>query len=96
MLAGRVVEHPDVIEHILARFVPCPTGPMPDPLALEQIEEALGHRSVVAVAAPICPGDRSGRLAQIFETRRPDLAGEPRMRQTYARHKHPIGCDRML
>ncbi len=52
MLAGRVVEHLDVVEHILARFVPCSIGPAPDPLALEQIEEALGHGIVMAVAAP--------------------------------------------
>ena len=41
MLAGRVVEHLDVIEHILAGFVPRSIGPAPDPLPLEQVEEAL-------------------------------------------------------
>lgn len=49
MLSGWVVEYLVVIEHILARFVPCPTGPAPDPLALEQV--ALGRRVVLAVAA---------------------------------------------
>ncbi len=52
MLSGGVVEHLDVIEHILASFLPCPIGPTPDPLALEQVEEALGHSIVMAVTAP--------------------------------------------
>lgn len=51
MLANRVVEHLNVIEHallgFLARFV-CPT---PDALALERREEALGDGVVMAVTA---------------------------------------------
>ena len=36
---------------LLARFVPCPIGPTPDPLSPELIGEAVGHRIVVAFAA---------------------------------------------
>ena len=52
MLAGRVVEHLDVIEHVLAGFVARAIGPAPDPLAFEQVKEALDHGIVMAVAAP--------------------------------------------
>jgi len=52
MLAHRVVEHLDVIEHVLSglvtRFVSAP----PDALTLEEVEEALGHGVIVAVAPP--------------------------------------------
>lgn len=64
MLAHRVVEHLDVIEHILpcllARFV-CAS---PDALKLEQVEEALDHGIIVAVSK-----------AQIGYKRRPGSSG---------------------
>lgn len=52
VFAGRVVEHLDLVEHILARFIPRSIGPAPDPLALEQVEEALDHGIVLAIPTP--------------------------------------------
>lgn len=51
MLPLRIVEHLDVIEHILSCVFACPVGPAPDPFAFEQIEEALGDCVVMTVAA---------------------------------------------
>ena len=51
MLPGGVIEHLDIIEHVLARLGPGPIDFPTDALALEQVEEALGHRVVMAVAA---------------------------------------------
>ena len=52
MLSHGVIEHLDVIEHILASlgagFVCSPS----DPFALEQVKEALGDRIFMAVSAP--------------------------------------------
>ena len=52
MLAFRIVEHLDVVEHVLSGIGPGPVGPAPYPLALEQIKETLGHGIVVAIPAP--------------------------------------------
>lgn len=52
MLALRIVEHLDVIEHILTGFYAGSVCPASDPFALEQVEEALRDRVVMAVAAP--------------------------------------------
>jgi hypothetical protein len=49
MLALWVVEHLDVVEHILPRLDAGLVGSAAYPLALEQIEEALGN----SVEAPI-------------------------------------------
>ncbi len=51
MLAGWIVEHLDVIEHILPSLIAGSICPSPDPFALEQIEEAFGHCVAVAVPA---------------------------------------------
>ena len=51
MLALRVVEHLDVIEHVLPGFFAGPIGSPSDPFPLEQVEEAFGHRVVVAVSS---------------------------------------------
>ena len=51
MLALWIVEHLDVIEHVLPGVFAGPVGPAPDPLALEEVEETLGDRVVMAVAA---------------------------------------------
>lgn len=51
MVAFRVVEHLDVIEHISPHGILRRVDPPPDPLALEQGEEAFHGRVVVAVAA---------------------------------------------
>ena len=50
MLAHRVVEHLDVIEHVLPGFLACFLGTAPDTVALERREEALGDGIVMAVA----------------------------------------------
>ena len=51
MFALRVVEHLYVIEHVLPCVFAGPVGSAPDPLALEQVEEALGNGVVMTVAA---------------------------------------------
>src|SRR5690606_15315978 len=48
----RVVEHLDVLEHVLAGGVAARIDSASNALALEQLEEALGHRVVVAVPTP--------------------------------------------
>src|SRR5690606_977145 len=52
VLAGGIVEHLDVVEHILSGFTPRSIGPASDAFALEQVEEALSHGIIVAVSAP--------------------------------------------
>ena len=52
MLADRVVEHLDVIEHVLPGFFARFLGASPDALTLEEIEEALGDGVIVAVYPP--------------------------------------------
>jgi hypothetical protein len=49
MLALRIVEHLDVVEHILSGFDTGLVGSPPYPLPLEQIEEALGDRIIVTL-----------------------------------------------
>jgi hypothetical protein len=51
MTASRVVEHLDAMEDIAASQIPGWIDLAPDALALEQLEEALGHGVVMAVAA---------------------------------------------
>lgn len=46
-----VIEHLNVLEHVLAGGVAARIDPAPNSLPLEQLEEALGHRIVVTVAA---------------------------------------------
>ena len=62
MFAFEIIEHLDVIEHVLpcigARFL----GPAPYPLALEQVEEAFGDGVVMAVPAPARLQNNVGRL----------------------------------
>ena len=58
VLAPRIVEHLDVVEHILPGLGPGTVGPAPYPFSLEQIEEALCHGVVMTVPAPAhltCP-----------------------------------------
>ena len=52
MLACRVVEHLDVVEHILPGLDAGLVGSTPYPLAFEQIEEALRDSIVMAVSPP--------------------------------------------
>ncbi len=44
VLAGRVIEHLNVVEHVGSRLSPRSVDLASDPLALEQVEEALGQR----------------------------------------------------
>ena len=49
VFALRIVEHLDGVEHVLSGVLAGAVCPPPDPLALEQVEEALGDRIVMAV-----------------------------------------------
>lgn len=46
LLAHRVTEHFDVIEHVLPGFLAHFVGPAPDTIALERGEEAVGNCAV--------------------------------------------------
>jgi len=50
MLALSIVEHLDVVEHILASIGAGFVDPATDPLPLEQVEEALDHGIIVTVS----------------------------------------------
>lgn len=56
MSADGVVEHLDVIEDVATRFLPCCVGLLANALTFEQLEEALRHCIVVAVASPAHTG----------------------------------------
>ena len=72
MFSFWIVEHLDVIEHILPGFGPRPVCLAPDPLALEEIEEALHHGVVMAVS----PTAHGVFKIMSFQERRPIHAGE--------------------
>jgi hypothetical protein len=67
MAALRVVEHFDVIEHVRACLSARVVDLAANALALEQLEETLGHGAIVAVGAgdscPAVTGAPSGNLA---------------------------------
>ena len=50
MLTDRVVEHLDIIEHVLPGLFACFIGASPDALARERREEALGDSIIMAVS----------------------------------------------
>ena len=52
MFALRIVEHLDVVEHILSGVRSCLVVSASCPLSLEQVEEALGNGIVVTVPVP--------------------------------------------
>ena len=52
MFALRILEHLDVVEHILSGVGSCLVGSASYPLSLEQVEEALGNGIVVTVPVP--------------------------------------------
>lgn len=43
MTASRVVEHPEISEHLAPSVLPDRIGPAYDALSLEQLEEAVGN-----------------------------------------------------
>ena len=57
MTALSVVEHFDVVEDVRSRIITGCIDPPADAFALEQLEEALGHSVVVAVATPAHAAD---------------------------------------
>jgi len=58
VLACWVVEHLDVIEHILPCSATCEVCPPPDALPFQQLEEALGHSIIMAISALAHAGDQ--------------------------------------
>ena len=50
VFAVRVVEHLNVIKHVLPCRVACDVGPSPDPLAFQELEEALCDSIIMAVS----------------------------------------------
>jgi hypothetical protein len=72
MTASRVVEHLDVVEDIAAGQVSGLIDLAPDPLALEQLEEALGHSVVMAVSSAAHAGHQVVALEEVL----PLVAGE--------------------
>jgi len=52
VLRLRIVEHRDVVEHIMLGFLARSVGSAPNPLVLERFEEALGDSVVVTIATP--------------------------------------------
>lgn len=79
MLTLSVVKHLDVIEHILPAFVARQINPAPDPLTFQQLEEALHHRVVMAVAAPTHAGDQVVRPQECLPVMAAELAALIRM-----------------
>ena len=51
-LAVWVVKHVDVVEHVLPCFVSCDVCSPSDPFVLEQVQEALCDRLVMAIPTP--------------------------------------------
>ena len=74
MFAFRIVEHLDVVEHILSGVGSCLVGSASYPLLLEQVEEVLGNGIVVTVPTS------AHRVFQIvmLQERCPVNAGEQR------------------
>ena len=51
VLVFLVIDHFDLVEHVMASFIAWKEYSATYPLSLHKIEEALGHRIVMAVAA---------------------------------------------
>ena len=69
MVKGRasslpIVEHLDVFEDVLRRFIPCGAVPMIDELALERSEETFDAGVVPAVALAAHAGDETVLIEQ--------------------------------
>src|SRR5690606_9540054 len=74
VLAFRIVEHLDVIEHVLTRLIARAVDFPAYPLSLQQVEEALSHRVVMTVA----PTAHRVNQIVVLEERIPVHAGELR------------------
>lgn len=85
MPAFGFVKHLDVVEHVTTRRIPGQVDLSPDLLSLEQLEEALGHGVVVAIAAPAHAADDPMSLQE----RLPLCAGEL---TALVRVQHQAGC----
>jgi hypothetical protein len=72
MLAGRVVEHFDLIEHVLPCSVARMVGPSPNPLPFQKLEEAFCYGVVMTISTTAHAGD----LVMLTEERLPFLAGK--------------------
>lgn len=72
MLAFRIVEQLDVFENVPSCVFAGRVGPTPDPLALQQLEEALRNSVVVTVA----PSAHAGFQVVLAKERLPFPAGE--------------------
>ncbi len=62
MLALWVIEHLDVIEHVLTGFIAWPIVLATYPLTLQKIEEAFGNFIVMVVAASVLFEERGQSL----------------------------------
>ena len=51
MLAGRIVEHLNIVEHVLPCCVACEVGLPSDPFAFQEMEEAFWDRVVMTIFA---------------------------------------------
>ena len=65
MLSPVIVEHLDVIEHVLSRLGASFIGPAAYPLPLEWVKEAIRDGAVMAVAAAL---DQFGRIDALINT----------------------------
>ena len=74
VLAFRVVEHFDVVEHVLPCFCTRSVCSPSDPFALKQVEEALGNGVVVTISAPAFAGFEIALALECL----PLTVGEPR------------------
>ena len=72
MLALWIVEHLDVFEHIPSGGSACGISLSPDPLAFQELEEALSDGVVVTVPASA----HAGFQIMVFQKRLPFMASE--------------------
>ena len=84
MSADGVVEHLDVAKDCAACFLPCRIGLFADAFTLEQLEEALRHGVVVAIA----PSAHAGLQVVARQEALPFMAGE--LTALIGMHNDPI------
>src|SRR5690606_1236874 len=92
-----VVEHFDVVEHIAPGGRARQVDPPLDSLAFEQLEEALGHRVVVAIAAATHAANDAVRLQERLPFAARELAALVRMQhQAWRRLASPYRSQKRL